>query len=667
MNIGVIDIESKTLDYLQSEFKHIGTFAPIVTNEEDKLSAIAQKAVKGKYDAIAINLECKYEKSKRTALKGIELTYWLRLKENYLGTILTYGFLTSGQVLRLKPEYVVLHAPGNYHYCLPYGFKELDNIQLNSNEFDINSIKATYTPIIRKMLDLDAIRHKEANWWGIKILWDCHKVYTEGEFVADYPNCISQEMNKLNNFLLQYCYGTSKSRLENVIQNKRDELNDKLEELESSIQKSKESIRGKKISIEEKVSFIKGFQDEIEEYKTYLPYLSAEERKAYTIKIEDNKNEINLLDDARMAESSSSQNEESSLEQFQSDFKKIEQENIFEEIKTTAPTVGTTKELKMANVLLIDDQASDGWAEIYQNLIYGEKCLNLFTVLNIENAKNVNQIKKEVKKEDINSYDFILLDLRIIPTLDDKEADTSKISGIQILRYLRNTGCFCPILITSASNKIWSYQEILKNNADAYWLKEGVDNLLDAESSLKNYVSLKETMSIFCNEEYSFLNEMQAVHFSFYSKNSYWWKNKEWGKNIKVRNLKGQVRKLPDSTASNVKDIKAIYRDGLVAYRNFIQDLYIQKSISKKRSWYYYSSIMIHFAKTIEKIHNQLTDDYEKYGTVSGVLNARKDSKGKVIYKLRNDAAHFDNSRRITFTDFRNYVRLVNDYLLAEY
>lgn len=668
MNIGVIDIKAKTLQFLQSAFSHLGNFKAVGCSEDDSLQSIAQKAAKGNYDAIAINIECKYEKSRRSALKGVELIYWLRLKENFVGTIITYGFLSSVQILRLKPEYVVLHAKGNYHFCLPNEAHSLNDITLKTNEFEQNSVNSVYTPLVKRTLNLEAIRHKEANWWGIKTLWDCHKVFTEGVFEEEYPVKIKEEMEQLNNYLYTFCFGTSKERLSQILENKRTHIADEIKRLKQNIEKLLTKRNNESSELEETESWIQICEEEINRLNSdYLNHLTdPEQRKPF---LKEHKKAKDLLNEHKKAK----QEKETSLDE--DDKEVLETSKQLEDISLPSKRYSDTKDffdlkdeavnLSDPKVLLIDDQAKDGWSEIYEHIIYGRKDKKPFTVLLF---KYLNDIKLWLDEcEDMNQFDFILLDLRLFPKMDKEIEDSPElISGIEILKYLRSNDCFVPILITSASNKIWSYKIAMQYGADAYWCKEGVDNLFDANASMTNYLQLKQWFTTFMSNEYSCLKEMSSTLQKFKSDSSinFWWKRKDWGISNSVVNKHGQTIELPRHTELKLNEIKQAYLHGTNMYRSYIKSRFDTKEISKGHSSFYLAIVIVQFAKMLELIHNVTEERYESFGSYYAVMKARNDSTGKQLYSIRNDAAHYYTSKNITITIFKDYLLKLNQYLM---
>jgi len=123
-------------------------------------------------------------------------------------------------------------------------------------------------------------------------------------------------------------------------------------------------------------------------------------------------------------------------------------------------------------IVFVDDQAEDGWSAIFQQIIYGEEHENFITIVphadyTIENI--ANQIISKVKE---HRADLLILDLRLKGQEEKNEPDHTKISGVQVLKKLNEAKIMCPVLITTASNKIWSYKDTITSGALAFWIKE---------------------------------------------------------------------------------------------------------------------------------------------------------------------------------------------------
>ena len=111
----------------------------------------------------------------------------------------------------------------------------------------------------------------------------------------------------------------------------------------------------------------------------------------------------------------------------------------------------------------MDDQAQEGWAKIFQRMIYGGESDNFAVIVphKEEDEKEIVQrISNEEKrlKENTNQIVLLILDLRL--KQEKGELPIEDISGIKVLKELKKEKFSCPILITTASNKWKSYKEI---------------------------------------------------------------------------------------------------------------------------------------------------------------------------------------------------------------
>ncbi|MBK8370395.1 MAG: hypothetical protein IPL20_03255 [Saprospiraceae bacterium] len=491
-------------------------------------------------DQIFINIDRVYEGCHISDLKPLELILWLRLKYKYTGVVVTYGFLSTAHILKLKPTCVFIHAPGNIHWRLG------DELDINTLPKPIKKevIETRYLSFIKQYIDLDSIRHREANWWGIYSLWLCHQVMSENSFEEPFPIKISNELKSINGMLVSYYYFSN-------LKLNRTQQND-------------------------------------------------------TVKSE------------------------------------------------------LTQNLKPPKILLIDDQATDGWQDIYQYMIYGKKDTNNFHALVFNPDDSVSEIEKKYK-ERISQYDIVFLDLRLKPDEDQKYSNIKDISGYKILSSIATSYPEKLILVTSASNKIWSYTEVVSAGAHAYWMKEGVDNLLTAADQINNYLHLKELVNSFSNEEFqiyiSFINKKKI----FQSKNVHWWEVKDW--KVNMIKVKKKLKELKQITHVEKQDLYNIVDESMSLYQTYLTQKYIHKTIKAESSWFYYSSIALHFGKIVELIHNQSISDFKEYESVSNVFLTRKDITGKMIYNTRSQFAHYELSKVSNFETFKRIIDVTFSYI----
>jgi len=136
------------------------------------------------------------------------------------------------------------------------------------------------------------------------------------------------------------------------------------------------------------------------------------------------------------------------------------------------------------NVLLIDDEATFGWKEVIEKVF--------FYGTSIDKADNKSDAIDAINNK---KYDLIFLDIRFGES-DHKEIDIHKMTGYQILtRELRSSfkalNFSTPVIVFTASNKVWNIIEMIEAGADDYYIKEHPDTASDFEFSRSNFIRLK--------------------------------------------------------------------------------------------------------------------------------------------------------------------------------
>ena len=128
-------------------------------------------------------------------------------------------------------------------------------------------------------------------------------------------------------------------------------------------------------------------------------------------------------------------------------------------------------------IAIIDDMIDMGWEEAYSNVFHDSK---------IECYDQQNVV---FNPENSEKYDLIILDLR----LDDEVSGSSEdvlgienLSGIKLLKEIKNHDPSVPVIISTASNKSWSLESAINNGADGYWSKEDPIRGMSFEYRFKN-------------------------------------------------------------------------------------------------------------------------------------------------------------------------------------
>ena len=138
-------------------------------------------------------------------------------------------------------------------------------------------------------------------------------------------------------------------------------------------------------------------------------------------------------------------------------------------------------------ILLIDDKAKQGWKQLLEKV---------FPVIDIEIT--CAKIYKEAIEIIKDEFDLIFLDIRLDAS-DHNKNKIEEFSGYKILKEIRNNfsniNFATPIILLTASNKIWNIDAFRNYGVDAYYIKEHPDYVFDKETSKKKYDIFKKDFS----------------------------------------------------------------------------------------------------------------------------------------------------------------------------
>lgn len=355
----------------------------------------AAKDLKNK-SSIVIAVDAAYPASRSTRYPGIELMLWLRLREKYAGPILLIGFQSSEAILFAHPEHLALLAPDNRYERLPLSEETKTNIKRWLGEkrtLTKERIAEKYKPYLSSAFDISAFRHRMANIYGLKVMWDAMK-QARPTFGMTYP----VEVAKLEQEDLGVCLGF-------------------------------ELLGAKKVT----------------------PPSNSGPKPPPTVPPAD---------------------------------------------------CATIPGLKLCYV---DDYSGLGWSGLLQHLVYAKKVTDekVFHRVDVQrigrdnaNFKDkVDAVVKEILRT-VKGKNALLLDLKLFPKQhDDAEVDVVSLSGAKVLQELRKQEMSLPILVTTASNKIWSYEDIMKLGADGYWVKPGLEDAWTKADVEENVQRLRRFLS----------------------------------------------------------------------------------------------------------------------------------------------------------------------------
>lgn len=173
-------------------------------------------------------------------------------------------------------------------------------------------------------------------------------------------------------------------------------------------------------------------------------------------------------------------------------------------------------------VLLIDDKANLGWKQILEKVFPIQGMV-------IEVATDYTSAIEKIK----GKYDLIFLDVRL-NAVDHEKFKVEDFSGYKILKDIKNeflsVNFATPMILMTATNKIWNIDAFRNYGVDTYYIKEHPNYVFDKETSKKNYENLKNNFDrlrlegIKRNEIWNLsknIIELISSHYYFKENNKY--------------------------------------------------------------------------------------------------------------------------------------------------
>lgn len=599
---------------------------------------------------------------------GIALIKFLRMLEVRSHIVLITPFTGKEiELVRQSPGNLIVTSKGIsfarnlYEFCN----KTIEELgKLSEIAFDEKQDLKSY--ILAEFRLPEDERHNWANWWGIDRLWLAHyminsdgsKNSLDRSEIDSYPSSLIKITKELKNFQALFLYGQSeKNLLVKALDAKTriNELNEVLihigdQQDQSALKWSEQKVKHSKAiyAIEELklISGIKELVNDLIDDILDLFYLKENERKELCNNILSEENRINEIA-VNIADLSKEKTDWS--DQLNNIAKIIShiKDNIF---PYTGVISSLQKEIRGGNprILYIDDQANEGWSNIFQHIIYGREKEELFKFIQPDGADKIDvSYFDEVVSREIKNHnpDLILLDLRL-----KKESGirthVEELSGAILLKEIRKQFPGIPVLMTTASNKSWSYETLQYIGCDAYWTKEGVDVGMTEIDSVKNYIRFIELVDILIGGDYGFLKEYcNRIKKLEEKTEKHWWQSKN-------RFKKDELPEVESSFLYNIlKDTSAIFRE-------FLRSIVIKRTSSHVwNEWFYASLIIQNLGKIVEKLHYN--------GAEVGVkcIEYREDVLGKQLFIKRNEASHIAKVGILTMKDAKDYMKSLLDYL----
>ncbi|MBE0639401.1 MAG: hypothetical protein IH598_12860 [Bacteroidales bacterium] len=626
-----------------------------------------------------INVNYKPDELLRSQNAGIELLKYLRLL-NLKQHCVLYSFLSREQLMTQDLCNLIIFSEGVTFIRLP-----TDLSKINFDELVNKTAPENLSAFFKAEATLPDDRHFFANWWGVLQLWKVQKAI-DSIAGTQMPTEIKKaftgslkEMDSYQGLLAMYLhrekekdveeelkrllqlrierYGDQERNLDSiksVLNKKTNELDDRARRLEIINESFYNSVT--KTLFQSKLEELKLINDPIKIKVNQLE--EAQKRTTDDIKLLKEYIELDaLINEER-------QRIEEQIIIFNNKILgilgAIERQKMFS--NNGFNIIDTRNRLQEVSprILFVDDQADDGWSFIFQRIIYGKEN-DSFTIIQPCKDDSIEQITDKIL-ERVNEFkpDLIILDLRLKGE-HGTTTDVTNISGVQVLKSITNDGITCPVLITTASNKIWSYKETFSLGASAFWIKEGLDEHMDLRNSIENYMRFIDLVSVLClSDEFQFLKRCKtSLKKLKHNDSKYWWESNDWL-------ISTHTYMKTKSVSRHI--IISILHQAIILLEDYLR-LRLQESQQVSVRNYLPSAIIIRFASVLEKIH-QTDNPYQIKDGKTYMLPLSEKIKDQFGYALnrriflldmRNKAAH---GQYCTFKEMSEFTSQLFEYLV---
>ena len=628
-------------------------------------------------DLFLININILLPGQRRIDNAGAKLLKLIRL-HNLRQHCVVYSFLSKEQLMQLNPENLILFSAGITFNRLPDDLLKLPLKILSKNTSPENLARYMVAE-----LNLPDERHMLANWFGVLQLWKMHCAVKNREFVNEvdfadqHLKKLHDEMNSYQGLLARYLF--------------RDRQPDVEQQIKLMIQRQEDLIGERNVEID-KINFLynqhieqyERTQDQIkilenaflDEYGSHAALSVLQDLGLLTQPIEDILRELNFKQSVSggMIERIEQYNEFEYL--IRREINQLEQEQIrqAEEIQDLTSQLeqkerfisynfSLTRNTEQLNkikpgILYVDDQAEEGWAYVLQQIIYDAESEHFFTI-SPDKDDSIEKISSEIvriyKEQNIS---LIILDLRLKGEIGHS-SQTETISGFEVLKSLYNQHISCPILVFSASNKLWSLEESVRLGASAYWMKEGIEDKKDIAKSVSSYLHLIDLISVLClSPQYCFLVELKEKYSALHDYwGIFWWEGLSWV-NPEAKYKKSKI-------ASERKIVNRVLLEAIYMLENFLHERLI-RNITIGNAGQTPSLIIISLSRILELIH-RTDNDLDENRIYISLSNRIFDQIPEIennrhfdLVKMRNAAAHQLNK---SFDELKHFIDQLCEYL----
>lgn len=644
----------------------------------DSLESLVEKIISefSATDIFVINLNFVLSGYSRTEHLGVRLLKYLRLR-GFNSHCVVYSFLTREQLMESDPKNLILFSGGISYYRLPFDLTSIsfENLTELKSPEDLS-------PYFKAEFSLPDNRHFMANWWGVLQLWKVQKAVeringkSNLEKIEPLFNHARKEMNSYAGLVACHIKKAGELQIDrelNRLLKEKDENYQNEERTRGELQIENAQLKEETGNLDVQLETLREleletpdtFWTKVLKLRGGLPNqiclkierLNEKKEQLENLAIRHNEY-LNLTKLIKREKEHIYEKQRLAIRRINRNIAELENSQSFSSPQFSLHEIRET--LKKANprIVFVDDQAEEGWSSVFQRIIYGNDNENFVTIVpeNVEtNDQIALRINETIKK---HRADLLILDLRLKGETGSI-TDPEKISGVQVMQILYESKIGCPVLVTTASNKMWSYKKTINTGATAFWIKEGLDESYKTENTIENYLRFVDLVYILC-----FSNEIRFLYRKLLpgildiesSETVYWWESEFW---------EGQTLRTRKSLAASKTEITEVLSLAFEQYEEYLK-LKIQQTLQPELSKSIASLIIVQCARVLEIIHrtDESNQDVSLSAKMAEQLGKEKfDYWSKLIY-IRNKAAHQ------FIADYRkveNFLELLLGYLNDEY
>ena len=331
-------------------------------------------------------------------------------------------------------------------------------------------------------------------------------------------------------------------------------------------------------------------------------------------------------------------------------------------------------------IVLLDDFAEEGWKHLLRETLFenvDDRGLeSVFVAPPIPDSITEDWVQNAVLKFD---PDLVLLDLRLHGNREHS-VPVKDTTGAKVLEILRREDLGLPVVLMTASNKYWTYRDMLRLGADGYWMKAGLGEHQPPVAPEEHYAELFQLVKQCLSGPSADLRGFSRFLRELKMRTNLWWENKKWpDPDVPEDTVLPAPKELLTQTNPGREGILRCVETMLSLLRGYVQMCYLNQihvaySAREAVEAEQLCGVVLAGGKVIEAVHcfDKFTrwpgPDILAVSNKNGVrCEYRKDFVAYRLYWFRNWYAHRKRGAPcgIQYGEVRDYVAVLLAYLLV--